>query len=179
MAVVLVMAFCIFTGIANAQDFFADMVSTTKAGTFSGKIFVAKEKARMEMLQSVTITRMDKNVVWILIPDQKMYMEQPLKPENVVAATEKMPGEVERKLIGPETVDGKTANKYRVVYSVADKKETSFQWIDIDSGLPLKIAAGDGSWVFEYKNLKTGPQPDTLFEIPAGYQKFSYGIPSP
>jgi hypothetical protein len=28
-----------------------------------------------------------------------------------------------------------------------------------------------------FKNLKTGKQPDTLFEIPAGYQKLSYGIP--
>ena len=28
------------------------------------------------------------------------------------------------------------------------------------------------------KIWKTGKQPDTLFEIPAGYQKLTYGIPS-
>ncbi len=89
---VIVALIFLFGGIAFAQDFSADMVSTTKSGVVTGKIFVTKEKTRMEMPQAITITRMDKNVVWILMPDQKMYMEQSLKPENVVATTDKMPG---------------------------------------------------------------------------------------
>ena len=177
-SVLLAMAISIFLfgGIAIAGDFSADMVSTTKAGVVTGKIFIAKEKTRMETAQTTIITRIDKNIVWILMSAQRMYMEQPLKPENVVASTEKMPGEIERKLIGKETVDGKTTNKYRIVYVVADKEETIFQWIAA-SGLPIKSAAVDGRWKVEYKNLKTGKQPDTLFEIPAGYQKFSLGVP--
>ena len=178
-SVVLVVLISIFLlgGIAVAQDFSADMVSTTKAGVFTGKIFVAKEKTRMETPQATTITRIDKNVVWILMPAQRMYMEQPLKPENVVATTDKMPGEIERKLVGKETVGGKRTDKYRIVYTTADKKETVLQWIAADSGLPIKSAAVDGSWTIEYKNLKTGKQPDSLFEIPTGYQKFSLGVP--
>lgn len=166
-----------FGGIASAQDFSADMVSTTKGGVFTGKIYVAKEKTRMEMPQAITITRMDKNIVWILMPEQKMYMEQPLKPEKVAASTDKMPGEIERKHLGTETVDGKKTEKYRIVYTVENKRETIFQWVDTDSGFPIKTAAEDGSWATEYKNLKVAKQPDTLFEIPAGYQKSSYGIP--
>ena len=176
MVLVVVFWIFLFGGIAVAQDFSADMVSTTKAGVFTGKIFVAKEKTRMEMPQAITITRIDKNIVWILMPAQKMYMEQLLKPENVVATTDKMPGEIERKLVDKEIIDGKTTNKYKIVYVAADKKETIFQWI-ADSGLPIKSAAVDGSWTVEYKNLKTGKQPDTLFEIPTGYQKFSLGVP--
>lgn len=178
-SVLLAMAISIFLfgGIAIARDFSADMVSTTKAGVITGKIFVAKEKTRMETPQTTIITRIDKNMVWILMSAQRMYMEQPLKPENVVASTDKMPGEIERKLVGKETVDGKTTNKYRIVYVVADKEETIFQWIAA-SGLPIKSAAVDGSWTVEYKNLKIGKQPDTLFEIPAGYQKFSLGVPA-
>jgi len=177
-SVLLAMAISIFLfgGIAIARDFSADMVSTTKAGVVTGKIFVAKEKTRMETPQTTIITRIDKNIVWILMSAQRMYMEQALKPENVVAATDKMSGEIERKLVGKETIDGKTTNKYRIVYVVADKEETIFQWITA-SGLPIKSAAVDGSWTVEYKNLKTGKQPDTLFEIPAGYQKFSLGVP--
>ena len=34
----------VFGGIATAQDFSVDMVSTTKGGVFTGKIYVAKEK---------------------------------------------------------------------------------------------------------------------------------------
>ncbi|MBC8199398.1 MAG: DUF4412 domain-containing protein [Desulfobacterales bacterium] len=175
-SVLLAISIFLFGGIAIAQDFSADMVSTTKAGVVTGKIFVAKEKTRMETPQTTIITRIDKNIVWILMSAQRMYMEQPLKPENVVATTDKMSGEIERKLVGKETVDGKTTNKYRIVYVVADKEETIFQWIAA-SGLPIKSAAVDGSWTVEYKNLKTGKQPDTLFEIPAGYQKFSFGVP--
>ena len=174
---VVIISIFLFGGIAVAQDFSADMVSTTKAGVSTGKIFVAKEKTRMETLQTIIITRIDKNVVWILMPAQRMYMEQPLKPENVVATTDKMPGEIERKLVGKETVGGKRTDKYRIVYTTADKKETVFQWIAAESGLPVKSAAVDGSWTIEYKNLKTGKQPDTLFEIPTGYQKFSLGVP--
>lgn len=174
---VVVISIFLFGGIAVAQDFSADMVSTTKAGVSTGKIFVAKEKTRMETLQTIIITRIDKNVVWILMPAQRMYMEQPLKPENVVATTDKMPGEIERKLVGKETVGGKRTDKYRIVYTAADKKETIFQWIAADSGLPIKSAAVDGRWTIEYKNLKTGKQPDSLFEIPTGYQKFSLGVP--
>ena len=162
----------LFGGITFAQDFSADMVSTTKDGVFIGEIFVTKDKTRMEMPQAITITRMDKNIVWILMPEQKMYMEQPLKPENVPATSDKMPGEIERKLMGAETINGKTTNKYRIVYTVGNKKETIFQWITTASGFPIKSAAGDGSWAAEYKNLKTGKQLDSLFEIPAGYQKF-------
>ena len=178
-SVVLVVVISIFLlgGIAIARDFSADMVFTTKDGVLTGKIFVAKEKTRMETAQTITITRIDKNVVWILMPAQRMYMEQPLKPENVVATTDKIPGEIERKLVGKETVGGKRTDKYRIVYTTADKKETVFQWIAADSGLPIKSAAVDGRWTIEYKNLKTGKQPDSLFEIPTGYQKFSLGVP--
>ncbi|MCG2813562.1 MAG: DUF4412 domain-containing protein, partial [Thermodesulfovibrionales bacterium] len=116
--------------------------------------------------------------VWMLMPEQKMYMEQPLKPENVPASTDKMPGEVERKHLGTETVDGKKTEKYRIVYTAGSKRDAIFQWVDTDSGFPIKTAAEDGSWTTEYKNLKVAKQPDILFEIPAEYQKMSFGIPS-
>lgn len=167
----------LFGGIANAQDFSADMVSTTKSTVFTGKIFVANKKTRIEMSRSITITRMDKNIIWVLASEQKTYMELPLKPEHVVAFTEKTPGEIERKNLGTETVDGKKTNKYRIVYTVENKRQAIFQWIDAASGIPIKTSAEDGTWTMEYKSLKTGKQPDTLFEIPAGYQKLSYGVP--
>ncbi|MBI5598242.1 MAG: DUF4412 domain-containing protein [Deltaproteobacteria bacterium] len=176
-ATVVVILFC---GAAFAVDFSADMVSTTKKqGVFRGKIAVAGEKARMEAEGAISITRMDKKVVWVLMPAEKMYMEQPLRPENVVPSGEdKMQGEVERKSLGTETVEGEAARKYRVTYKAGGKKEEVFLWAAVRHGLPLKIAAIDGSWVVEYKNIKTGQQPDKLFEIPAGYKKFSFSMPS-
>ena len=141
-------------------------------------IFISKDKTRMETLEGITITRMDKKVVWILMPKDKMYMEQPFDPSKAVASSEKVSGEIERKLIGQEIIDGKMTNKYQIVYNQNGKRETIFQWLAVGLKIPVKTAAGDNSWIMEYKNIKTGKQSDALFEVPADYQKFSYQRPS-
>jgi hypothetical protein len=75
-------------------------------------------------------------------------------------------------------VDGKTADKYRIVYASGNQKVAFLTWIVSGLNIPAKTAAEDGSWSMEYKNIKTGRQPDSLFEIPPGYKKFSYDIRS-
>ena len=162
----------VFSNLALALDFSADMVNTSKEGSFTGKIFAAKDKIRMEMAGAVTITRMDKNVAWVIMPQEKMYMEQPFDPEKIAGATEKMPGEIERTLVGHDTIDDRAADKYRIVYTSNEARATVFQWVESASGIPLKTEAMDGSWSMEYKNLVIGAQSDSLFEIPAGYAKF-------
>lgn len=162
---------------ASAQEFSADVFSTIEGAAYEGKIFVTKDKVRMEIPGNITITRMDKQVVWMLMPNERMYMEQPFNPRNVAAATEDIPGEIERTFIGEEPVDGRMASKYRVVYETDGKSEAIFQWIDESHGIPVKTAAEDGNWTTEYKNLKIDTQPDSLFEIPEGYNKFSYEMP--
>lgn len=47
----------------------------------------------------------------------------------------------------------------------------SHQWVATDIHFPIKTAAIDGSWSMEYRNIRMGPKPDSLFEIPKGYQK--------
>jgi hypothetical protein len=112
------------------------------------------------------------------MPKEKMYMEQPFAPGKVTATSEKIDGEIERKLVGQETIDGKMTNKYQIVYNQNGKRETMFQWFAAGLKIPVKTAAADNSWATEYKNIKTGTQPDSLFEIPADYQKLSYEVPS-
>lgn len=43
--------------------------------------------------------RTDKNVVWVLMPGEKMYIEYPLQTKNTVAGFHKLPNEIERKFI--------------------------------------------------------------------------------
>ncbi len=156
------------------EDFSADMVSRSRAGEFKGKIFVSGEKSRMEAEGVVTITRMDKSAVLVLMPEQKMYMEMPLDAKAVDAAKGKMPGELERTRIGQDTIDGKQADKYRVVYENNNQKVSAFIWIVKGFKIPVRTAAEDGSWMMEYRNIALGRQPDSLFELPPGYEKFSY-----
>jgi hypothetical protein len=51
-------------------------------------------------------------------------------------------------------------------------------WIAKGLNIPIKTAAEDGSWSMEYKNIQAGKQPDSLFEVPEGFTKFSYNAPS-
>lgn len=160
-----------------AQEFSADMVSTGQGMTTNAKVFVSANKSRMETPESVTISRMDKKVVWILMPEQKMYMEQAFDPGKVMASSEKVEGELERTPLGKDTVDGKVTDKYKVTYEIQGMRNEMYQWIESGSIFPIKTSSLDGSWSVEYRNIKTGPQPDSLFEVPAGYKKFSMDMP--
>ena len=163
----------IMAGTAQALDFSADMVTTANGQRMSGKIYVTQNKVRMDMAGTTTISRIDKNVAWVLMPQQGVYMEQPIDPEKISGTAEKMPGEVERVSLGPDTVDGRAATKYKIVYTSNAGRAAVVQWVDNASGIPVRTESEDKSWVMEYKNLKLGAPDDSLFEIPSGYQKFA------
>jgi hypothetical protein len=162
---------------AVTKEFSADNITKAGGMTHSSKFYFGKDKWRMDSealgVKSITIARLDKNVVWILMPQTKMYMEQELKDEELVGKVNKLPGEVERKKVGTEKIDGVLCDKYKIVYKPegAAGKAVVYQWISKDN-IPVKAAAPDGSWSSVYKNIKIGKQPASLFELPAGYNKF-------
>ncbi|MDR3589991.1 MAG: DUF4412 domain-containing protein [Negativicutes bacterium] len=169
--------FCLvfFGAVAAAEGFSADVVSYYGKETMQGRIFVAKDKMRFESAGTISITRLDKQVVWLLMPSEKMYMEQAIRLQNLVPTSEPLPGELERTLIGSETVNGYPANKYRIAIRLDHQKQSYLEWLAVDSGWPLRMAAEDGRWIQEYRNLKSGDPDVRLFEIPAGYQRFGMG----
>jgi hypothetical protein len=171
--VFLLSCLCSLSGFAQTQEFSADIISRGPDGTQSGKVFSTPNKSRMEAGGVITIARLDQNLAWVLMSKDKVYMETSLPASAVTAGGGRMVGEIERKLVGKETIDGKAADKYRIVYTNAGKPETIYSWIISGSDIPVKTAAQDGSWQVEYKNIKTGKQPDSLFEVPSGYSKFA------
>ena len=110
--------------------------------------------------------------MWIVMPDKKSFMEMPFDPKQKPRIEERQAGEVSRKLIGSENIDGHPTQKYEVTIREGTKTEKLYQWMATDIHFPIKAAAIDGSWSVEYKDIKTSV-PDTLFEVPAGYQKMS------
>lgn len=177
-AVITVVFIFFLTTIVLAEEFSADIINRTKERSFEGKVFVSGEKMRTETPESITITRLDKKLIWVLMPGQKMYMEQSFGSYAVMVNPQEISGEVERELIGQEVVGDRMASKYKIVYAQGDKKETMFQWIASGISMPVKTVAGDGSWITEYRNIKIEKQPDWLFEVPLGYKKFSPPISS-
>lgn len=169
----------LFPAMAAAFGFSADVVSGDGKEVMSGKIYISDDKMRTEFSEMISIVRVDKKVVWMLMPEEKMYMETvfQMSPKHQIPKAEVSPDEVERVFIGKETVNGYATDKYRV--TVKGYKEGShYVWISTDLGLPLpvKSAALDGSWWQEYRNIKVGSPNASLFEIPSGYQKVDMPI---
>ena len=168
----------LLSGTCLAFEFSADTIMTYKGqGKTTGKIFYKSDKFRMDMespQEMTTITRMDKKVIWNIMPAEKMYMELPFNMENKPRVEEKFEGEIERKHIANETIDGHPTKKYLITYKSNDKKHQVYQWLATDIDFPVKTAATDGSWIQEYKNIKIGAQPNSLFELPKGYKKFKF-----
>lgn len=121
----------------------------------------------------INIIRQDKNLMWMLMPEDKIYMEMKNDPTQWPKVEEKVEGEVSRKFIGNEKIDGWNTKKYEVTYKNEGKLEKFYQWYAEDIKIAVKTAAIDGSWSYEFKNIKLQSQPDNLFEIPKGYQKMS------
>jgi len=171
-----IVSFLLFlSGMAYGFEFSADTISTFKGEQkIQGKMYFKPDKFRMDMKthgDMTMITRIDKKVVWNVMPAQKMYMEMPFDLKNKPKVDEKFEGEIERKLVGNETIDGHPTKKYLITYKVANKTEQVYQWWATDINFPVKTAAVDGTWTQEFRNVKMASQPDSLFEVPAGYQK--------
>jgi len=179
--ILLIVCLFLLEGAALAMEYSADVVSTSNGRTVSsGKIWFSNDRMRLETqptelkgkMPIIAITRLDKMIVWIVMVNEQKYMEQNFS--GMIPVSESTDNvQAQKQLLGSEILDGRTANKYRVTTTYKGKNTATIQWLDADSGIPLKISDEKGQFVQEYKNLVVGPQDAALFEIPAGYQKFS------
>jgi hypothetical protein len=189
----LLTVFALVTTAAFAQqDFSGEVVDTTKGALeHKTKIYATKDKMRFEpeaqgARNAAIIVNLSTHVAAALMPDRKMYMEftqgqgpgmqqwsrDLFRPSDVGDACSewlKLPANHggSCKNLGSDTVNGRSAIKYEGTNS---KGETGYAWMDKKIGFPIKWQSNNDTW--ELQNIKEGSQPASLFEIPAGYQKF-------
>jgi hypothetical protein len=162
-----------FAGVGRTQaaEFSADMALTSKEGGRMNdiKIYVKNNRMRQEFSEGagrqVSISRPDKNLVWFVMPDEKMYMESDLSTDKNSMKEWKVENEQKAKFVGKETVNGFACKKYEV----KEGGDTVTTWISEELNYPIKSKGKD--WEFELKNIKKGGVADSLFEVPAGYRK--------
>jgi len=154
---------------AYGLELTADMATKEGKKTVQGKIYVKDAKVRIEKRSTpiYAIVRGDKGVLWQINGAENTYLEAKLTPEMKPFYEEKLPGEVSRKQVGSETVDGHPAKKFEVAVKKGSKTETYNLWFATDIKFPVRVANANGSWSVEYKNVKKGAQ-DSLFELPKG-----------
>jgi len=160
---------------APTVDYSADRIIESDAGSFTGKVFSAKDKERTEMsmagMQSVMIMRRDKQLGWMLMPAQKMYQQLDLAKAQAQSGAAPA-SEVEITQVGSETVEGFNTTKYRML--MKDGSAGGFIWITAQ-GIAVKMDMLSKSGkektriAMTLKNLQIGKQDAALFELPAGY----------
>lgn len=180
----LVPAFLILTGttLLHAQSprrsFSADQVRTAGTRTTTSKIYVSGNAVRVETeqrgRQTITIMRLDRKIMWVMMPAQKMYTQTSNVETDPSQFGENGDLKAERVSLGSEQVGSYSCEKYRV-HSVLDGREYAhFEWTTKElGGLVVKMQSEKGDWTTEYRNIHAGPQDPSLFEVPAGYQKMN------
>lgn len=166
---------------AHAAEFSADIVRTGAGMPPStGKAYIKADKIRMETTMQgntqVTITDPAAKKVYMVMPDQKMYMEMALDPSRMgpEAMKDGSSDLGQWKTVGKETVDGWECEKR--VFEFKDKSKGEMTaWFADKLGHPVKSVVKEGSMnmTMEYKNIKTGNVDPQLFTVPTGYQKMT------
>jgi hypothetical protein len=163
----------------SIPSFSADEIHTTGKQVTTGRVYASADAIRTEGekkgKRAISIMRLDKKVIWNLMPDQRMYMELPFMGSAEVASMAK-DAKIEKESLGSERVGAYHCDKYRVKVTFEGKVYTSVEWDAKElNGFAVKKADEKGAWTTEYQNVHLGPQDPSLFEVPAGYQKFSLG----
>ncbi len=162
----------------HAADFSADARIVTSARTVQSKFFFAGDRWWMEETlpegRRVTIFRQDQKRLYVLWPDKKRYIIQPLAEKEFKILSTRKPGEeTERTELAREKVAGYSTTKYRVTYNVQGKPMTSIEWFSPELDMAIRSEAEDRSWTNELTNIKKRRSPRKLFEIPKEYQQLS------
>jgi Domain of unknown function (DUF4412) len=160
------------------KPFSADQVLKVAGRTTTGKVYATQNAMRMENLvdgrQTISIVRSDRKVVWSLLPDRKAYIELSLQSLSDAATLQQLPGaqKLEHANLGSEQVGTHLCDKSRVQSTSNGKTSVFDEWAARDlGGFVVKRADENGKWSIEYQNVQFRDQDQSLFEIPAGYQK--------
>jgi outer membrane lipoprotein-sorting protein len=169
--------------VAAEAEFSADLTIVSTSGmSMSGKVFVKGPKKRNEVnirgYPATTILRQDKKVTWTLFPATKEYRETPLKFDPLNPGSDS-PYDIK------EMGQGK-ANGYdckMILWTFKNPEQGSvLQWFapELDMAVRYQVKNKGGTMVTttDYRNVKPGPQVDSLFEVPPGF-KWQANAPKP
>ena len=171
----------VFTATAFAGEFQADVVSVVMGKTTSSKIFYKDaDTSRTEVMGMIIITKGD--ISYQLFKDTKKYVVMDMdeaEEQNPMADAddfEEFIKENDMKKIGSESVAGYKCDVYEgsVTYEENQPATAMKMWYAPKLDYPVKTetqlpAPMSGMAVSTLENIKTGKQPGSLFEIPAGY----------
>jgi outer membrane lipoprotein-sorting protein len=171
-------------GGGQAAEFSAKMVLTDGGKVMPGKVYVKGDKMRQEFTdergQSITIVRKDRKVIWVVMPQHRVYVEMPLRKELPGQFLQLPEETLKRQKVCSETVSGYATERYQVTVSggAAGPVIQNF-WMCDQLGMPVKMECKEKNLSVEYQDIKEGAVEDKLFEPPPGLKKITKttGVP--
>lgn len=163
-----------------SAEFSGSLVKTVKGRQYHAQVFAKGDHVRLEYkyairtergYAAIEIIRLDKSETWYLLAQQKELLVTGLDLDDLLPVRPALPGEQKRVLVGDATVAGHATQFFEVQTDHHGRVERFYEWVDLDTGVVLKLVSRDREWSFEYERFRLSPQPAYYFEEPAGYNK--------
>ncbi|HRB81429.1 MAG TPA: hypothetical protein PK614_04140 [Nitrospira sp.] len=163
-------------------EFSASLVKRVEGRRFEAQVFAKGDRIRLEYkyavktelgYSSIEIIRLDKHESWFLLAQRRQILPVPVKPEEILPIQPSLPGEKSRTLVGDATTIGRASKLYEVRVDYNGRNERFYEWVDVETGVVLKLVSQDRDWSIEYLRIRLSPQPDYYFEEPTGYRRWA------
>ncbi len=164
-----------------AAEFSGSLVKTTVKGRqYHAQVFAKGDRVRLECkyairtergYTAIDIIRLDKSKTWYLLAQQKELLVTGLDHDDLLPIRPSLPGESDRFLVGDASVVGRAAQLFEVQTEHHGRVELFYEWLDLDTGVLLKLVSRDREWSFEYERFRQSPQTAYYFEEPLGYKR--------
>lgn len=180
-----------------AQEFSADVINRTAAGKVSrSKLYQATNKKRFDStvelaggktMEMHMIIDLRENLIYLVEPQQKTILvnhvlqlaggaarsgssgpnpcEELMRSINPMMATQQF----QCTRVGSESIRGRSADEWQMDSKWLGKGR-AYLWVDSQVKSAIKWTLPDGS-SGELENIRVGPQPANLFELPADYRR--------
>lgn len=119
---------------------------------------------------AIQIIRPDLAEVWSVLPQQKELLITPLA-EDVLPIRGELVGETGRTALGLAVIANRSTRLFDVKTERSGSLERFYEWVDVETGIVMKLASQDRDWSIEYERVRFSPQPTLYFEEPPGYRK--------
>jgi len=165
---------------ASPAEFSGTIVKRVNGKAHRAQIFAKGNRLRLEYTYAlrteygyaaIEIIRPDHAQSWYLLAQQKELLVTPLDLEEVLPIKPALPGEQHRTLVGEATAASRAAHLFEVETDRNGRNERFYEWVDVETGIVLKLVSRDRDWSVEYERFRLSPQPDYYFEEPPGYRR--------
>ena len=169
--------------VRTEAEFSGTLVKRVDGKKYLAQVFAKGDRLRLEYkyairtelgFSAIEIIRPDLSERWYVLPQQKQLLVLPITDETLSMRAE-LAGETSRTAVGDAAVAGRAALLFDVQVERQGVPERFYEWVDVETGVVLKLVSQDRNWSFEYERIRVSPQSNRYFEEPPGYRKRSGG----